>query len=450
MENKSYIGYWYLPENKEDEVFGILNINSEEIKLELVGVFDGFDDLDLSHKKLTINGFSKCGKEITLLNCINTNFSFNAPGIPSKTYICDYVIVGNEYENLDTILIKEMECEFSGLDKWINIRPFERRINNTEKEYQINYKLPEAKHYNAEKLNISISFGSKMNVGNLNSIEIKQRVYVKFNFNEKIKLKEGLKNIDDFADFLTLCLGEEVKITSIVLKENKKMDLYYNGIEEGYESKIRQDKILIPFKLIEENLNEILIKWYQIKDDLRPIINYVIEAYEKVFHIPMTFLKIVQALETFSRRMRSNIKENEREYENKKKYILDSIDKEEYKKWLEDVLRYANEPKLNKRINEILLEMKFFLNLNSKKRSSLSQKITDTRNYYTHFDKFKEDKKMDANKIYYSTVILQLILRVLIMLELGISKDIIEKQVIECEQYKINKFYEVFEYNKNQ
>ena len=178
------------------------------------------------------------------------------------------------------------------------------------------------------------------------------------------------------------------------------------------------------------------------------LISYIIEGYDKVFHIPMTYLKIVQALEAFSRKMRNNNKEDESSYNKKIRYILNSIDNEEYREWLEGKLRYANEPTLNSRIKELLKEVDFFLNLTSNERKSVASKISLTRNYFTHFDEANKDNAMTTEEIYYSTVVMQLALRVLIMLELGVDRNLIEGQVISCESYKLNIFYRYFKKKK--
>ncbi|MDU5108088.1 HEPN domain-containing protein [Clostridium sp.] len=446
-----YIGQWYLPSNKENIIFGELIIDNEKnIKLDLCGNFGGINGLNDLGEEKTINGFTKCGKEITLSNCKSMGLNISLPGIPNMQYKPSFVIMGKEYDNLNSCLVRELEAEFTSLEKWLNMNPFEFEINDTEKEYNVYYKLPQKMNYNCEGFNFSICFGGKVNTDRLKSAEIKQRTYIKFELNEEIPLIESLDYIHDFSRFLTLCIGEEVNASNIRIKDNsnKVISVYWNRMKDSNLSNKKTNDILIPFCLISYKFGDIIQRWYRIKNDLEPIINYIIEGYDKVFHIPMTFIKIVQALEAFSRKMRSNNKEDISSYKEKIKYILESVDNEDYKSWLEGRLKYSNEPTLQNRIKDIFYELDFFLKLSSSERKSIANKITLTRNYYTHFDEMNKENVMTDEEIYYSTVIMQLALRVLVMMELGIDRELIDVQIINCESYKLNMFNKYFKKKK--
>ncbi|SDP35639.1 HEPN domain-containing protein [Clostridium gasigenes] len=447
---KEYMGYWYLPENKENEIYGSLVIDDKNnIKLNLCGYFSELTEIFKSNNINIINGFTKCGKKITLANCLSGGISINMPGIPSAEYIPSYVIIGGAYDSLDLCMVTEVEADFTGLDKWLNIDSFEFEINDTDKEYKVYYKLPERRSYSCEKFDFSIGFGGKINEDKLKSVEITQRTYIEFKFNEEVSLIKSLEYINDFSRFLTLCLGEEVNQSNIKLKngESKDISVFWNRMNEEYISKKKTHEILIPYNLIEDDFGQVIQNWYDVKDRLEPIINYIIDGYEKVFHIPMTFLKIVQAFEAFSRKMRENCKEEAIVYDEKIKYILEAVENTEYKKWLQDTLRYSNEPTLNSRIKDLYTELDFFLKLTGRERKSIANKISLTRNYYTHFDESNKKNAMTSDEIYYSTIIMQLALRVLVMMELGVDRKLIESQIINCESYNLSNFKKYFKRN---
>lgn len=450
---KRYVGYWYLPNNREKEVFGELIIDDKNsINLDLCGIFG--DITDLNNFKLEekvediINGFTKCGKEITLTSCLYGGF--NISRIISTKYIPEYIIIGKQYNSLNSCLVRIIEAEFTLLDKCININPFELNFNKNEKKYNVYYKLPKTRTYTCENFKFSICFRGEVNNDELKSIEMKQRAYIKFEFDEPINLIDSLDYIIDFSRFLTLCIGEEVNVSNIKIRDynDNESEVFWNGINDCNESHIKGRNVLIPFNLISDNFEEIIQRWFKVKDKLEPIINYIIDGYEKVFQIPMTYLKIVQALEAFSRKMRNNNKEDENSYNEKIKCILNSITNDEYRNWLKDKLTYTNEPTLKNRIKDLFKELNFFLKLTSKERNNIANKISLTRNYFTHFDESNKENTMILKEMYWSTVIMQLALRVLIMLELGIDKNLIEYQVINCENSKLNMFYKYFKKNK--
>ena len=57
------------------------------------------------------------------------------------------------------------------------------------------------------------------------------------------------------------------------------------------------------------------------------------------------------------------------------------------------------------------------------------KKIVDTRNYYTHFDESKKDLIMTTEELIYISKYILVILKVLIMKELGLDEAFIELQL---------------------
>lgn len=127
--------------------------------------------------------------------------------------------------------------------------------------------------------------------------------------------------------------------------------------------------------------------------------------------------------------MRNNCKIDEDEHNKKIEYIISKIDDEEYKKWLIDRLKYSNEPSLAMRLKEIFKEVDFIISLNSGERKKIVKKIVDTRNYYTHFDESKKDLIMTTEELIYISKYILVILKVLIMKELGLDEAFIELQL---------------------
>ena len=210
-----------------------------------------------------------------------------------------------------------------------------------------------------------------------------------------------------------------------------------------------EHEIFIPYKYIEGELGQCILQWYDIKDKLKPIINYFIDICDINYYEPITFIKAIQALETFSRRILVNCKDDENVHNKRVEYIISSINNQEYREWLEKRLEFSNEPSLSNRIAYILKETKFILNINEKRRKSLIKKLVDTRNYYTHFDESKKDKIMNGEEIIWSTNYIIILLKVLVMNELGIDREIIKRRISEGyrESQIINRFSEVFKIN---
>ncbi|WPC42839.1 HEPN domain-containing protein [Clostridium sp. JS66] len=452
MENtKEYIGCWYLPDNRENEIYGTLNIDEDnKLKLNLCGVFGELKEQFNYEKLKVINGFTKEGEKITLLNSNVADFKFKMHGIPSKSYTPQYMIIGEHFNSIDEIKINSVSSRYTHLSKWISIAPFERDIKEEEKEFVLRYKLPKQKIYRLQDKTIKINFSATMNGNSLEECAIYQKVSIGFGELKEKTFNLTLDLVNDFSEFLTLCIGEKVSPYDIeaITEKGSRISITWNGIILKENTKKTLQNVFIPYPLVQDKFQKCLENWYDKNEKLKPITNYVVEAYQRVFYIPMSFLKIVQAFEAFSRRMRNNCKIDSDEHKNRINYIMSRIDNADYRNWLEERLRYSNEPNLNSRIKDLFTELDFIINISSKNKKKLANMIKDTRNYYTHFDESNKGKAMSAKQIFYISRYILLGLRVLIMMELGLDKQLIRNQIdYNNELFFLNDLNELFKLN---
>ena len=393
-ENIEYIGYWYLPNKKQDELYGKLTINDNRIDLEVYGgLFENIND-SINMKEIDIiNGFTICGKSITLLSNISLEFKMNMPGTAINKYGSKFMIIGNEYTSIDECILSSISSSYTNLSEWIGISGF--NLEHSKEHMCIDYHYPQGMIYELDDYTLKINYTLK-NKYNLDEINMKQHIDIVFEGLLDYDLNSALEIIYDFSHFLTLCIGQKISPYNIKAKDKngKEVEIRINGVEE-----------------------------------ISPIIDYVVDSHSKIFHIPLSFIKLVQATETFSRRMRNNCKIDEDEHDKKIEYIISKIDDEDYKKWLIDRLKYSNEPSLAMRLKEIFKEVDFIISLNSGERKKIVKKIVDTRNYYTHFDESKKDLIMTTEELIYISKYILVILKVLIMKELGLDEAFIELQL---------------------
>lgn len=428
-ENIEYIGYWYLPNKKQDELYGKLTINDNRIDLEVYGgLFENIND-SINMKEIDIiNGFTICGKSITLLSNISLEFKMNMPGTAINKYGSKFMIIGNEYTSIDECILSSISSSYTNLSEWIGISGF--NLEHSKEHMCIDYHYPQGMIYELDDYTLKINYTLK-NKYNLDEINMKQHIDIVFEGLLDYDLNSALEIIYDFSHFLTLCIGQKISPYNIKAKDKngKEVEIRINGVEEISDKKVNNREMLIPFKFIKENFKECLTNWKNKKEKLSPIIDYVVDSHSKIFHIPLSFIKLVQATETFSRRMRNNCKIDEDEHDKKIEYIISKIDDEDYKKWLIDRLKYSNEPSLAMRLKEIFKEVDFIISLNSGERKKIVKKIVDTRNYYTHFDESKKDLIMTTEELIYISKYILVILKVLIMKELGLDEAFIELQL---------------------
>lgn len=99
-----YKGYWYLPSASDDRVAGVLTYHpNEKIVLELMGCFGEYSWSILTKKKEEpiILGRSADGKDIALINNIQSFKINSGVDFPLVRYTCNFMIIGKHVKSLD-------------------------------------------------------------------------------------------------------------------------------------------------------------------------------------------------------------------------------------------------------------------------------------------------------------------------------------------------------------
>ncbi|QXE18843.1 HEPN domain-containing protein [Clostridium sp. 001] len=284
--------------------------------------------------------------------------------------------------------------------------------------------------------NEKIEFTYKLNAKSdfLSNFTMYQYEFVSFKFFEKVYYKNALDRIWDFAKLLTLCIGKRVSPLSITSKNEsgQKVEFIYPASNIMDKEVIKEHDICIKFSYIRDIFENVINNWKVKKDKLEPIIDYFVDAYEKVFMVPTSFLKVIQAIEAYSRRMRKNAVLPQAEFEKKVQNILEKVESSEDRELIKSIL--SNEPRLRKRLAELFNETNYVFDISSKKRKLLICEIVDTRNYYTHFDNKSKYKILEPERMFYASSFMKLVLRVLLMQELGMSKELIKSRMKEDQE----------------
>ena len=133
------------------------------------------------------------------------------------------------------------------------------------------------------------------------------------------------------------------------------------------------------------------------------------------------FLLLVQACEHYHSIRFNNNLETKETYNLKVKEVLNSIDKK-HKVWLNDAVRNANNKTLKIMLTELFADNILIFKSVISDIDKIVQKIGDTRNYYTHFNKALKHKISVGEELNFLIAILLLLLKSIILKELGIDQ----------------------------
>lgn len=427
-----YIGEWWI-DDEEKSIPGELIFNDNKIELYLHGAFKNIKSvMELECEEVNINGYTTCGIQICLINCTQRSVSLSMPGRSVEVYTTNRILFGCNFKIIDEILIDEAIFSLDILKYWIWPNRIINRLddNTLRLDYPSETCLAKAKLRDYE---ISIFSQYKTTINKCGDVKTERIHEVNFNYINHIKLKELSDDIHYFIQYLTLCTSHKCCISNLKLKlkitNDKWIDYVIVGNKVNNKS-FDRNKILIKFEDISARFEELLKVWEDKRCTLEPVIDYYIDTIDREIFSQVEFLKLIQALEVFSRRLRNNEVINSNDYDRKVRRMLERLEKED-SEWLEPKLKYMNEPILKKRIISLLQEVKFIFNLSNVKIKKYAFKVAETRNYLTHFDESKKNNILSIDEMLYSTKLFEIILKYLILSELGIDKENIKEKIIK-------------------
>ncbi|EKR93702.1 hypothetical protein LEP1GSC161_1364 [Leptospira santarosai str. CBC1416] len=443
MKEKVIKGYWWLPDSEKEKIPGILTINSSAgISLDLMGAFEkNLVGSPLGAKYNVISGFSTKGKKYTLLNSHIKNRSLSFPGILETQLMCAYAFEGFIFKVEEEILFSSLRVEYSNLNEWVALHGFEIGINLEENKSTIEYQLP-----SQVKVNLADGFTLKINFlasGPGNKVTqkeaiIKQNVELIFSSSVEKSLSEFEEIIYKIANFLSLAMNEPVYILSVSgNSEKSKIRLkdkdYYEPILiesslASVQSFQEADPYSMPFTYehITDKFQEIISKWLENYSLLESTYNLYFETvYNNGLNVENRFLNLTQAIESYHRKKFGGSYVSKEEYLEKIypnfiEQIPSSLDKG-FKESLKNKFKYGYEFSLRKRLKDLFEENGGILKEFIKKDASFITQVTESRNYYTHYDEKNPNVKFGV-ELYILSDYIMLSLIVLFLSDLSFEK----------------------------
>lgn len=439
--NKSLVikGYWWLPATPENTVAGILTYTpNESITLELIGQLkpetSAIDEFMNWEEEGAILGYSSDAKEISLINCYpsggNLNFSCR---FPIQRYNCRHLIMGTHIISLDTPCFFKALINIPYLSLWATPNSIESKVSFEENQinkYCISFKAEE-NHIDAVEIgDYRLSIDGHANYrGEYFEPKIKQKTTVTLTNSSDYSLKDALKQIFLFEQFLSFAALKSLESSKIILYDKSKFQQLENGkkhffsieyictYKKNNEFKQEQDlaersKFLFTYETIKDEFRSIIKKWFQEQTDIAPIRHHLIECVRhKGTFSSMDFLVIIQAIEGFWWRFRD----------------------EDYR--LKNRITGKTDTRLKTILNSLIDEFKGIITLELNKIEV--NEVVDSRHYFSHFvPKAKKPFAKDGIELYHLTNQIRKLLICCVLNFIGFSNEQINKIVKKSD----NKF----------
>lgn len=433
----------------DEQIIGDLIYNKKDgiIILSLVKELTDKSFLGKSYGRISrITGKLNSGAVVTLFNNQCTNNYTHAFQSQKLIFRAEYMIWAKE-EKLD-LKFNKMTCILKNAYAWSGLSAFE------DSESGLGFKLKETfeeKIYNW--FGAKITFSTYLN-HNLfgpprdEETKIIQRLIVNIELDSKKELNEFIIIRNKIISLLSFAIKNNINIEEEYLNdfddsyivEEKVVSYYkyYLMTSEGQLNDLKTQPWNYNFSLnqlpTDKDINDELVK-------LEPIFNLYLSLF-KYRDMPkeMIFLNIVQALETFHSRFF---------YDNKKEKYVEAVmerfgefpDFEKFEKLLlcdtqkDENCHYII---LVSRLNDLLIgEYNGLFYEYYWENERYAQTIADTRHYYTHYGKSKEEKALKGEELIEAIYILRVLLEYHICLVLGIdNRDIVARELSNHNSWK--------------
>lgn len=453
MEEFEYNGKWWLPENPDKKISGTLRFDpTEGLSLELIGSFKTSKDFNVFLAPNIILGLASNGKYITLYECFESGSQESKPGFLSSSFFAQVAFIGHHFEKEEDIVFDSLSLTYSHLEEWTAISGVKI---TTDPNLTISYNPPERIGAKLDDFHIFVDFIRKFRIKRNIEYKLKQFTFIEIEPHEKIHFNDYRKKICyHIQNFLSLAIGKAVYPLTIEGKTeacrielpNRKM--IYRNILIFYPLKKPSDtsEILFPnnmlfsFKDISDNFEKYLRNWFKKSEMLSPVYDlYFGTLYNLSMYLNHRFLSLVQAIESYHRRVHNGKYLPNDDYCQIYKKLIEAVPKDAdkgFRKSLEEKLKYHNEFSLRKRLKEILEICGDAVNLLIHDNNGFINDVVNTRNFLTHYDKSLEMIAKKDKELYELVLKMKFILEICLLMELGMSTEEIEDLLSRNRKYK--------------
>lgn len=435
-----YKGYWWLPEQPDNEVFGIFSFTPQQgITLELEGKLH--PSFDRNFNPDLILGITKSGEHVTILNCQLTNQTHSLGNTyEQSSLVAEMAFKGKgfnafHFESTDIIKFRRLTIRYAHLDEWLSdyIADFDIDTTDFPKNHSMTVQYQPSQAATAEfdgyKLALGVKYTSHHSIRK--QVTIKQHALAEISFSEAKSLDDCFYFIYQIRNFLTLGLSVPTYPLQVIglTETDQYIDFLYSQPHLPQNIRLFDSRnVLFSFPAIQENFQTYFANWFSRAEPLKPVYDLYFSArYNPHEYLQSTFLSLTQALETYHRRRYGGVYLANEEYKQKVyPKLAEAIPAElgnDFKQSLKKgTLQYANQFSLRKRLKDMTTELSeqqlgiTFL-YTRESRENFVGKVCDIRNYLTHYD---PDSHVDVS----SKELLDLTEKLIAILEIYLLKEI--------------------------
>ena len=447
-------GHWWLPDQTDRQVAGILKYRNGEILLVLFEwPLKEMREFGPGHPGMFIPVFYGLAEGACLCLFDNSFRSSRAhsTGEHYPEYRVGTLLTGCHVAAKDDLQIRSARISFTHLEEWLISTPFalEDTLAAGGHPFQIGTQPLEETDIDLQCLDTQLKTTYNLNClpDGLRSFSISSTAFISIVPRDAQTLDWFREVADRCRHFLTFAMGQSVDYREFVLDLGEIE--HAPGIKYAHEANYlfahrpttspripRSEEMILPFQAMPPDLLKVVItKWFEMSDGLQTVVELFLTLYYNPdLLLRFQFLSLMQALESYARMRQTGDYLEATDFDNIKSKVMDSIPLGTPCDFMDSFTRrvqYANQYSLRKRFGILFNSIdKNIVKLISDKHKDFIKLVVDTRNYFTHLSKeSKYTALLDPSKLFEATHRLKIFLAVLLLKELGINDDSIGDRI---------------------
>ncbi|WP_432239569.1 HEPN domain-containing protein [Herbaspirillum robiniae] len=341
------------------------------------------------HVPRAIQGITKLtGHRVLLIDAIPNGGAFNSSRFSYERYMATMCLVGKSPfpKRLSPLRFSRFDINFSGFEEWLQLGAIQAsRTNRTlslksKNVKDIDFNIPIGKltisHYNELPESGSL-YLSQLTLKETNVISIKP--------NKAISPENVRSEFSALQDLMILLAETHYSLSWPMVRISRtksEFKFYFRRITSSATAPRFYD-MPTSFSQIHEKFGDIFSTWLDKRERFGAGFFAYISTHRDIeLYAESRFMSLVQGLETYHRTKSPDSLEN-RKLQEKVSRIVGDIKLEKDKRWLQNMLRHAAEPRLNQRLVEIANNLP--LGLDQNRVETFAQACATIRNDLAHF-----------------------------------------------------------------
>ena len=353
-----------LLEGKEISVTGVLKKRGEDIVLECRAAANTLPLARTNDEFLAYGTVQR--KEITLIRCAVIACSLISPEFDAGQIIIQPCEIVAGMSAKEPIHVSSIKTTIEELNWMFSDKAVQENCLSPENSALLNFTFPQ--NITAKDADDIITIGRDLHFSSENEFyTIHVCPYVSFGFQVAIPLPAAITKIASVRNLLSFFADDYLPLGNISFTTpdtNESCSLFLNYKDKA---KTADKPFLISTSVFANDFQNIYHKWSNFCCENRPIVDLFYGIVTNHSKGSNRFLNLCQCIEIFSRCFR-----------NKEANTIRKKD-----------INNPSKIYLKHRLKDILLDTKDILGITEEQCDILAKKISDARNYYTHYDKKK-------------------------------------------------------------